>query len=569
MRLCFCLSETSLPALLLAILMRRDVYIVEIIPLIGRSYGFLGKIAEYLYAKGVAKPLASFSSNLPWIDSWPGDSYYNDILATIEDRMQAAFDWSKTPASMIDLTYMMHKSVSDLFQTLIGVLTFELWAREHEPEGSWRICAPPFFYRLMRGLYLNKPIIKNFAIYNIAFNIANSVSAIALSFLWLVRRIHPVVRTESYVLALDILCDDEAVDLLPRLKIDAKDILIVFRSAEFRQSLSAKYAAYRNCLVDEVKVTPLHALRLAAGVLVRQIALLFSFGANKEPALFARLSVLNFKTAANSAFFANYKVANYWGRDDYSLDHGVRNVVLRRLGGKSLGINHGLPINTYSSQWRQIDFDVYFVFGLHLYETYYRKVWPKHMRVVPIGNVRGTSVRLAKASCARSKDVIFFPIECMDLLGVCREVWRVAAAFPDRKLLVKPKGGRSKSFFSTLAHAMKEAPENAVLFDPSTSPYQLMMGASYVITTGSTLSAEALLFKTSSFVLDHTEKLKNFYFRDFPVICCKDGSTIVERIIDIEMGQSPAIDPGLRNLIDFTVIDPAQTIELEIQRSNP
>jgi hypothetical protein len=567
--LCFCVSEASLAAFLYACLTGRRVFVIGAFPLLGRSTALLDRIIAWATRRGLAKPLAAFSPDMPWVDSLPGDGYYNDILERVEARLHARFDWSSAPPAIAPMAYMMKKAVTDYLQAVQIILLFVNWADAHAKPGTWRLKGAPPFYALIKALYdgdgSNPPAVASLT--SLTFwNVANSLLTVLGAIFWLLLRVRLRVETERYRLALDILSNDESENLLPKLGLAPNEILIVFRTPLFQQRLAKTYAPYRQCLLGDARILPKTFFRLVAQIFRDQLALYSAFAVSADAGLFVRLCVLSYKSALFAAFYENFRPKFHWGRDDYSLDHGIRNVELRKIGGISLGINHGLPLNTYAAQWREIDFDVYFVFGRHLYERYYKDAWPSRMRVVAIGNLRASSLRRGMDLTRKTGDIAYFPIENSQLEAAFRHVWDVARAFPERKIYVKPKGGRGRDFNSTLQKMSGEAPSNVLVLPASASPYALLESVSYVITTGSTLAVESLQFQAASFVLDVDPKLGHFLYRDFPQMWVKTGADITMRIQELESGRATYDYKALEPLIALSVDDPAALIRAELGR---
>src|SRR5581483_5631899 len=94
--------------------------------------------------------------------------------------------------------------------------------------------------------------------------------------------------------------------------------------------------------------------------------------------------------------FAKYRFRHFWGRDEYNPEHMMRSVELRRIGGVSIGIMHGIPsICTVLHHIRHLDFDRFYVIGRDLYERVYRSTWPAAMQVRAIGS-HGASRRMMR-----------------------------------------------------------------------------------------------------------------------------------------------------------------------------
>ena len=89
------------------------------------------------------------------------------------------------------------------------------------------------------------------------------------------------------------------------------------------------------------------------------------------------------------ALFERFHLKYFLARDDYNFEHILRTNELRKNNCKSLGIAHGLPVpEAVCGTWRYIDFDIYYIFGKHLYQEYYLQTWCN------IGQVKVTGATL-------------------------------------------------------------------------------------------------------------------------------------------------------------------------------
>ena len=105
-----------------------------------------------------------------------------------------------------------------------------------------------------------------------------------------------------------------------------------------------------------------------------------------------------FKRVVFEARFRQLKLRAFLSQDDYNTDHVVRSQVLRALGVRSLGVCHGIPtFPVEAPTWRYYDYDDYYMITAYPYEKYFRKTWPKSMRVHAIGPVGVTQAQLRAA----------------------------------------------------------------------------------------------------------------------------------------------------------------------------
>jgi hypothetical protein len=378
---------------------------------------------------------------------------------------------------------------------------------------------------------------------------------------WLVARTRPTVVPEHFRLAIDRV---SPIDLEVAKAVDnPAEVLMVERNRRLAAESAPGLAHYRRVIRDDARTTPALALHLILRLARELWALWREFGALEAP-LFGRFAALVGKRALFAAFFHRFRPAFLWCRDDYSTDHVVRNQELRKIGGKSLGVNHGLPMNTYVSQWREIDFDIYYVFGRHLYDTFYRDAWPAHMTVKSVGNILMTPERRARLGAGRTKDIAVFAIVTLHFDALLEHTRRLAEHFSARRVHVRMKGRREDSYMRRYAEWLsRAAPPNVVNNDDPVA-YDLMAKAAYVVTPGSTAGAEAIQFGAATFSLDIEPKMKFFYYRNFPGLTVRSAEDIIQRIEAIESG-AETHDPSLyENLIAVSAPDFYATLRADI-----
>ena len=193
-----------------------------------------------------------------------------------------------------------------------------------------------------------------------------------------------------------------------------------------------------------------------------------------DPGLFGNLGLLCVKRAMFAAFFSQYRPRFFFGKDDYSKDHIIRNQELRRIGGISLGINHGLPLNTITPAWQEGDFDIYYAFGSHLFTNTLQKTWPSECIVKPVGSKNMLPAYRSRLKDARPKDIAFFPIIHTRFDQNMHAVFDVARYFSDRRMFIKLKGNRRPEQICNYHRLLRSAPENVVVYsDPNPMSFSL------------------------------------------------------------------------------------------------
>lgn len=253
-----------------------------------------------------------------------------------------------------------------------------------------------------------------------------------------------------------------------------------------------------------------------------------------EPVFFVQANLLPGRRMKMRSFLAHYRFKYFWVRDDYSQEHILRSQELRKKGGKSIGVAHGLPISaTVIPMFRYIDCDTYFVHGMGILRHYGDR-WSQRMKVHASGSLgltREFALRLAQSN--RNDDIIFHAKAERDIETLCSMIEALASAFSERKIYFAIKKSFGKSFLAEglRAHA-RQFPN---VQETEESIYELFLKARYLVTDPSTIAAEALQFGLYVFMLD-CDGRASLYFRDFPEFCESDPAQIVRRINGLEDG---------------------------------
>ena len=340
-----------------------------------------------------------------------------------------------------------------------------------------------------------------------------------------------------------------------------REFLIVDRNSNLAEKFRGYNGEYENCVKEDTRIS----VALFLNLILKMIMDLWSVWRHfrgLDPALFGSLSVLCVKRAMFAAFFSEYRPRFFFGRDDYSKDHIIRNQELRRIGGISLGINHGLPLNTFTPAWQEVDFDIYYAFGSHLFSHTLHKTWPSECIVKPVGSKNMLPKYRTRLKDTRPKDIAFFPIIHSKFEQNMRAVFAVAQCFGDRRIYIKLKGNRRPKQISNYHRLLSGAPANVVVYtDPN--PYELLLNVSYSIAF-TTLVAESLQFGAITFTLDTDPSIQHLYYRNFPSLLVSDSDDIIARISAIESGQESYDFDNYNELINMDGTDIFQIIRKDI-----
>lgn len=479
-----------------------------------------------------------FTPAPPWRPRFPLEKYRTTaIFVATEKEFQSAFVPANAGPVMAEYAYPMRKAVTDYAGKLVDYVLLIAWIEQHVSAGSWKLYGAPQHLALMTNTYkspeASPPRTSGSVLANFV-NVLNGIYFAAGGLVWLTRRISLAPVTPEYPrLAADRVSTSDMY-MFGQVIDDAHDLLIVDRNPALAAHFQDSSGRYGTCLKEDTKISLFSMIGLG-GRLIRDITAIWRRTSHVDPNLFSRFAMLAAKRAMFAAFFNRYRPKYFWGRDDYSMDHTVRSQELRKIGGVALGINHGLPYDTHMPQWREIDFDIYYSFGSHLYDSVYKEFWPDNMIVKPVGAIHMKREYRDRLSNKRPKDIAFFPIAYGRFEESMGEAFKVAAHFKDRQLFIKLKSGRGSEFQRRYQDLMRDAPGNVVTYD-DTDPYELLLNVSYSIAY-TTLVAESLQFGVMTFNLDNDPDFRWQYYRNFEDLTVPDGATIIERIEAIEAGK--------------------------------
>jgi len=302
------------------------------------------------------------------------------------------------------------------------------------------------------------------------------------------------------------------------------------------------------------------ALSIAVGDMLR----LLRAAVGQPPEIARAIFGLCYWRLVYRAFFRRHKVRYFWCRDDYTPEHHMRSQELRAIGGISLGIRHGVGWAGHLASYCHLDFDVLFFFGDEAAVSHYRPYWPAHLRTISIGTWGMTRVERAALPRSRSNAIIVATSNAPGGREAVQALYEVAAAFPDRTVIFRPKGttyARCPDLTAAIQAVIANPPANVVVDLQGT--YEGLGKAGYLISSPSSIVAEAVQFGLKAFALDqgfnHPEPWPLVY-RNYPFLCVTDVGQAIERIRLIEAGDWRYPGEQLGDLIDLRGHNPFDAI---------
>ncbi|MBF0356950.1 MAG: hypothetical protein HQL43_17130, partial [Alphaproteobacteria bacterium] len=279
---------------------------------------------------------------------------------------------------------------------------------------------------------------------------------------WLLARLSRKTEAQTWHLGCDFAADPRDVDLWKMtMGARASELLVVLRNKTQEVEARRLLPPFSWTSLDQTRIGLTHVPGLVL-LLLKRAASIRHHLSSLPPPLFYMAAALPWRRAQMRAFLTRNRFRYFWGRDDYNVEHILRAQELRKTGGQSIGINHGIDVcSLVSPQWRHIDFDTYFVFGRHHYQKYCKPVWPAGMHVIPVGSF-GRPV--PQVMLSDNKDIMVLVSIDPANAKVVQTILALSAAFPERRILVKLKH-RREQVIKQIVEPLAGAPSNVVLTD--------------------------------------------------------------------------------------------------------
>ena len=535
------LSELTLPSLLWRAFLGRRTCIVTVRSLFGGPTRRLDRIAGWLESKGrVSRLLEQRPDLAPFAD-------YGDLMRLADPFIEAepwindffGFENSDRRFGRYAIPYR-HAVCNTVFQRFSPAFLIN-GIREANPEQGIRVSGLDeidlAYFRDRFGAEAPLSLIKTLNLHAV-LNLFRFAAVTAYSALWITSRVRFFPPPpESIFLGSDFVGGTHDRILWDEIADADHQVLVVTRNKAMAEQFGGMLAGHRHCNVTDGWFSPLAAAKAFWEMLTDGFRL-FRLGYALPGDFYHRLAALPHRRAVIQALFNRFRFQYFWGRDDYNTDHIIRSQELRKTGGVSLGIMHGIPsICKVAHQFRHIDYDIYYMLGQEQYDNFYCHTWPSGTRVKAIGSFGASRAELERLKEPRPKNIACFLSPSFHQVKVMEAVEALARAFPDRKVFINVKSPKyiTGAFADALEDLIGRGPGNLVIDDRRS--YELLFQCRYVVNESSTLTAEAIQFGLYGFALDLDDRVKSHYYRRFPDICLNSGEEAAERIRDIEAGR--------------------------------
>jgi hypothetical protein len=545
----YLLNEAAVPAILWRGLTGRVSHLLAVEPVLPPLRGWLDRFAAWAERRGYLRPVVELCPEMRPLADYPTRVLLYDVFGTVEpwhDRYYR-FAEAERGAPALAMAYK-HATGGHVRWKHHSLLMIEAALRAR-PDA--RVVGLPQDSKDMLEAYWGRRFeaITAGRVPRGAINLMLSLMLTAYALTWSLTRVRARVEAESFFFAADYIEDGREFELYHEVE-DGGPVLLVLRNRSYRVPAELR-AKYRVVAPNDGRLT----LRAAAALLpalVAEAASIWHRFRRVEPSHFYLLAALPYRRAVLRAFFERFRPRFFWGRDDYNVEHLIRREEIRRVGGKSLGINHGYP--AYSAvfpMWRYIGFDRYYVFGRALYDRYMRKTWAADMEVVPVGAFGASRAQYKYRMIERPRDILVFAAALIWDSAMVAFVRDLARHFPDRAVLLQVKG----TFVDTEAGrrfttACTEGLVNVRLVRAPV--FELFERARYSFSDPSTVVVEALQFGLYSFFADVAPMQKTSLLREFEGLAVKNAADAAQRIAGIEDGTRPYRRGRYADLIDLS-----------------
>lgn len=381
-----------------------------------------------------------------------------------------------------------------------------------------------------------------------AVNALLALAVAARTAAWILARLRPSAQPpEAVFFAADYLQDPRDALLYAEAE-DGGEVLLVPRNARMR--ILPEVAKYRRVPADRGRF-PGQSGWAALREMLGDVAFLLRRYGCLQPPHFYRVIVLPFKRTVLRAFFHRFRPRFFWCRDEYNVEHILRRQELNAVGGTTIGLMHGVQsLADLNPMRRYISFDVFYVFGLHLYKKHYAPTWAPDMRVRAMGSF-GFSRAQWYGRCPENPTLIaVFASYCVGNAELTRTVRAIAEAFPQYAVEVKLKRPPETPAAQTFAAACAEGLGNVRFV--TTPAADLIARARYVLSDPSTVVTESIHYGVPTLFLDFVAGHQVCLYRDFPGLTVRDAEAAVARLRAWEEGRERFRREAYADLIDLS-----------------
>ena len=534
----FNLNESSVGRFVLACLLRQKPYILEIEAWLPPVQKLINWLAAYAIRRGWARDGINLTPEFLKVRDRYSEIHFYNMFGHLEDWQNNYYDF-KYVDKAIPSYAMAYKNIitKSLLARYLPILMLDRLR-------SGDVAASITVHGLAKSTLdaLNAYRTKKWlgTIHTVGgniFPIVNSIIAIGVflrAILWALSRTRPFgFQREEIFLAADYLSDERDSQVYD-MAMEGGDVLLVIRQQEKSEREKRLFNRLKTCHQTDGYFSIIDFFRVT-GMLVSDSMKLAGRFIKYEPNTFFKLVALPYRRAIIRSLLNRYHTRFYWGRDDYNVEHILRYQELQRVGGCSLGINHGFA--TYCDRtpaFRHIIFDQYYVFGQACIDVY-GDTWSPEMNVTPVGTFGATPEDYIRLKEPRPNDIAIFTGVFIRQQNLVDFIRNIAETFPEKKIWLQLKSNyRDFDFGNKFIQGATSGLDNVIYTEDPI--FEIFSRAEYIFSDPSTVTLEAVQFGMASFMIDIGEDHEVCQLRNYPGLCVSSPKDAEKRIKEIEAG---------------------------------
>ena len=546
------LNELMLPKFLLLTLLRRNVKVLRIAPIIPKATGFLKRIVERAIAVGRAQYAVDLVPELRVYWDFERRFYFQEVFKKYEPWQNRFYGFER-PEIANDPVYgygFKQMTCSYTFWKVIEIYLLDAILRNPEAERC-RVHGVMADTIALGRDHLGEDFatgVSPVSYPQAILNIALAGLAMCFTLASVVRRIRLVVKSEKVAVAFDYMRDGRDHELIKEIA-PAGRLLLVERFPSFKASPLPEGIDYISCLRTDGQFglwSGIHAIKDTVVDIPRLVIRHWQ----TPPRLLYEMLTLPYKRLLVRGLVNRYQSKVFIGRDEYNVDNIMRRAELRPLGIKSIGLSNGFfpCFSQLAPNVRYVSFDTFYVDAAPLFKQYL-ETWPDDMRVLTMGAYSIPREKQLMRQASGGEDILFTMRVAWNCPEMVRMVRATAKAFPDRKIVLQFKGGFVSA--SETDRLVRECGAGLDNFEHTTeNVYVLLARAKYHISDISTFVAEAIRSGMMTFLADLLDQEFNCY-RLFPGLALSTAEQLVEKLKILESGQETYPRKKYFDLLDY------------------
>lgn len=548
-----CVNEFTLARLLISTWLGRRPWVIGVDPLFPKWKPVLEKVVDHLVCAGKAMSAIREFADLAEVEAYFANIYKHDIFHATETWHDKYFEYDQLESMLPKYAMACKNSTvnSMRHKYLVVLATNAVTERsEKRPRRIYGLTNDTLgMYQAYFGAQPSVPcksMPRTWALFNLPlFFLALSATAF-----WLIIRVRPVTRRHPPVFVIsDFVGDIRDVHLMNELADGGERILIPRQPADAKSpALSEMKGPYRMATPESMRLGG-RALIVALWEAMRDGWQLYKRRRRLEPQHYLPIALLPYRRFRERAIIQHFKPSVFWCRNETNPEHSLRRQEMHRIGGKTLGVQHGSPTHAIvQPMWRYIDMDVFYVFGMAIYDKHWKATWARDMTVRAVGSFGARRQDYVLAGDRRAPNILVMVSLYFNEPEIVEMIRRLAQEFPDRRVFVQMK----KRFVDTPAaqDLIARATDGLANVEYSEeSIFELFRKCRYAFSDPSTVLLEAVQFGVSAFFMDVSSSHRACVYRWFSEICVATAEEAVEKVRALSSGEGAYPRKAIESLV--------------------